>query len=161
MRHVDTIIIHCADTPPDWMAGQSVQKQADEIRRWHVEDNGWTDIGYHFVIGRVGDMCEGRQLDMIGAHTVGHNEGSIGICLIGGAGSKAVDMAEQHFTDPQLDALAGLIEDLQRKFPSIHTVAGHNQYAARECPGFIVSGWLASRPKPSALARLLRSIFGG
>ena len=48
MRKIDDIIIHCAATYPAMDIG------AAEIRQWHVRDNGWSDIGYHFVIRRNG-----------------------------------------------------------------------------------------------------------
>ena len=43
-RDIDKIIIHCSAT----LEGRDVK--TSEIKRWHVEDNGWRDIGYHFVI---------------------------------------------------------------------------------------------------------------
>lgn len=85
MRTIDSIIIHCAYTPPGMDIG------ATEIRRWHVEERGWKDIGYHYVVRRDGDVEPGRDLDgdgdvveEVGAHAAGHNAHSIGICLVGG-----------------------------------------------------------------------------
>ena len=54
------IILHCADTRPDWMAGQSLADKVAEIRRWHVQQRGWRDIGYHWVIDRDGAVAPGR-----------------------------------------------------------------------------------------------------
>jgi len=73
---IQKLIIHCADTPPNMDVG------AEEIRRWHVEGNGWSDIGYHYVIRRCGLIETGRDESTPGAHVRGHNTGSIGVCMV-------------------------------------------------------------------------------
>ena len=57
---------------------------AETIRDWHVNGNGWSDIGYHYVIKRNGLVEAGRPVSISGAHAKGHNADSIGICLVGG-----------------------------------------------------------------------------
>ena len=57
---VREIILHCSATRPDWMQGRSFADQVAEIRRWHVQGNGWRDIGYHHLIGRAGERAAGR-----------------------------------------------------------------------------------------------------
>ena len=46
----DMIVIHCASTPASMDIG------VKEIKKWHVEDNKWDDIGYHYVIRRDGTL---------------------------------------------------------------------------------------------------------
>ena len=58
----------------------------DAIRRYHKETNGWTDIGYHYGIERVGgglSLQIGRPESQPGAHTkeMHMNLKSIGICV--------------------------------------------------------------------------------
>lgn len=56
------------------------------IRKYHMEVNGWDDIGYHWGIERVGNgvvLQTGRPETMVGAHTKGMNDQSIGICVVG------------------------------------------------------------------------------
>lgn len=138
---VHEVIIHCADTPPTWMADKTVQEQAQEIRRWHIEERGWKDIGYHWVIGRAGAIAAGRRETMIGAHCEGHNAGTLGICLIGGKGSNADDPFLKNFTPAQDVSLRQLLQGIGMR-TQITTISGHNDYAARACPGFDVTDWL-------------------
>jgi hypothetical protein len=52
----------------------------ETIRHWHVSENGWADIGYHFVIEGDARIRQGRSIDTVGAHVRGHNMGTLGIC---------------------------------------------------------------------------------
>jgi N-acetylmuramoyl-L-alanine amidase len=140
---VDTIFVHCAATRPAWMEGFPLSAKVAEIRRWHVQDRKWRDIGYHWIIDRDGQMAPGRPETTVGAHVANHNTGSIGICLIGGHGSNADDAFTDHFTPAQDRALRQLIADIRSRTP-IKAVRGHNEVAAKACPGFSVAKWLAS-----------------
>lgn len=144
MRPINEIIVHCTATSPTWWAKKSLKAQINEVRRWHVEDRAFADIGYHYLIGRNGDMSEGRPVVNVGAHVKGHNTGTIGISLFGGAGASADDKFEDHFTDEQSGALQALILHLQKEYGPNLKLAGHNEYAAKGCPGFAVRPWWAS-----------------
>ena len=141
MRYINEIIIHCTATHPDFMEGHSSTAKVKEIKRWHVQGNGWSDIGYHFLIDRDGTIKKGRPLERAGAHVRGRNANSIGISLFGGHGSASTDFFEDHFTPEQDEALRFLIEDLEQDF-DIDLVTGHNEYSAKACPGFTVGEWL-------------------
>jgi len=145
MRPINEIIIHCTATTPNWWADKSAQEKVDEVRRWHL-DRGWSDIGYHYLIDRNGQLVEGRPIERIGAHVKGHNTGTIGISLFGGHGSSAGDKFEDNFTEDQEQSLKRLIVDLRNRFPDINKITGHNQYAAKACPGFSVPAWLDRKP---------------
>lgn len=154
MRKITEAIVHCTATRADWWATRSTSQKVKEIRRWHVEDRGWSDIGYHYLIDRDGTVAEGRSMDRDGAHVQGHNTGTIGISLFGGHGSSENDPFEANFTPEQDKALRKLLADLQQKY-GFTKVTGHNEYAAKACPGFNVSRWL-NRQSP-ARASLLSS----
>ena len=144
MRPINEVIVHCSATRPQWMRDAGTAAKVAEIRRWHVQDNGWRDIGYHFVIDRDGTVARGRPVERTGAHTKGKNTGTIGVCLIGGHGSAATDKFEEHFSWQQHKALGALLVDLRNQFPTITRVSGHNQYAQKACPGFNVPSWYAA-----------------
>ena len=146
MRPIEEIIVHCSATRPEWMQGQTLWAKRQEIKRWHVEGNGWKDIGYHWLIDRDGQTVAGRPVEHVGAHVRGHNTGTIGVCLIGGHGSSEKDQFPEHFTPAQDKALRGMIAGLRKQFPAIAKVSGHNEYAAKACPGFNVRDWLLQKP---------------
>ena len=127
MRPINEIIVHCSATE----AGKNF-KVAD-IRRWHVQGNGWKDIGYHFVIDIDGTIEVGRPVATKGAHTANHNENTIGICYVGGLKyGKPADTR----TEAQKKSLSSLIQVLKSCFPAIVKVSGHRDYANRDCPCF-------------------------
>ena len=136
MRQLDMIIVHCSATPPSMDIG------ADEIRKWHLEQ-GFSDIGYHYVIRRNGSVESGRPLDQPGAHCKGHNARSIGICLVGGVVKYSYKLISAcNFTELQWQVLEQLVIRLLRAYPSIQSVHGHNEFAAKDCPCFDVQEWV-------------------
>ena len=134
---VTEIILHCADTRPDWMTGHAIAEKLAEIRRWHVQQRGWRDIGYHWIVDRDGAVAPGRCETETGAHVEGHNRGTLGICLLGGFGASADDPFAKNFTLAQANATKRLIAEIKRR-TAIQLVSGHNDYATKACPGFRV-----------------------
>lgn len=145
MRPINEIIVHCTATKPEFMPGATTAARVAEVKRWHIQDRGWKDIGYHWLIDRDGTVAVGRPVEQVGAHVQGHNTGTIGISLFGGDGSNEKDAFAKNFTFAQEVALRKLIADLRVRFPAITKVTGHNQYAAKACPGFNAPLWYASR----------------
>ena len=139
-RLINEIVVHCAATRPNWYSGRSLSEKIKEIRRWHLE-RGFNDIGYHWIIDRNGEIGRGRPESTMGAHVRGHNRNSIGICLLGGHGSSERDLFVQNFTGVQNLALRRLIWKIQTRY-EITRISGHNEYAAKACPGFNVGTWL-------------------
>jgi N-acetyl-anhydromuramyl-L-alanine amidase AmpD len=134
----DYIAIHCSATPPSYDIG------AEEIRLWHVRDNGWSDIGYHFVIRRDGTLQAGRALEDVGAHVRGYNSVSVGICMVGGINQAGEP--EDNFTDAQWSMLYSLTVALVLRYPKA-TVMGHRDFTGvtKACPSFDVMPWWASK----------------
>ena len=141
MRKLDEIIIHCSATRPEWMDNNTLDEQVKEINRWHREERGWSGIGYHFVVGRRGGVAQGRPVSQVGAHVKGHNRYTIGVCLIGGHGSNENDDFFDHFTNEQNESLRYLIKQIMNRYPTVKAISGHNNYAAKACPGFRVDEW--------------------
>lgn len=143
MREIKRIIIHAADTYASMDIG------ADEIRQWHTDPKpkgrGWSDIGYHYVIRRSGLIETGRDLDgdgdideEIGAHAYGHNQNTLGICLVGGK-------PDFNFTFAQIIALLDLINTLARRYSITQdNIIGHRDVdSGKTCPTFDVQALLS------------------
>lgn len=131
MRKINEIIVHCSDTP----AGEDFTVK--DIDNWHKQ-RGWSGIGYHYVVYRDGTVHEGRSIDKAGAHCLGHNANSIGICYIGGRSPRGERTRYYDTrTDAQKEGLLGLIKALKIKYPSIKSVVGHCDYdKGKSCPCF-------------------------
>ena len=127
MRKINEIIVHCAATR------EGRDFTVEDITRWH-KARGFATIGYHYVIYRDGSIHEGRPLEQIGAHCVGHNKHSIGICYIGGCASDGKTPKDTR-TSEQKEALLSLLRRLKARFPNA-TIHGHRDFAAKACPSY-------------------------
>lgn len=125
-RRIDRIIIHCSAVRPDQTSS------ARQIDQWH-RARGWKMIGYHYVIRRDGTVEKGRPEEMVGAHTLHINKGSIAICYEGGLDTHGHPADTR--TPEQKIALRELIRELKTRYPNA-TVHGHNEFAQKACPCF-------------------------
>ena len=127
MRTINEIIVHCSATPE----GRNVTVK--DIDTWHRQ-RGFRCIGYHYVIYLDGSVHTGRPESQVGAHCLGHNSHSIGVCYIGGV-AKDGKTPKDTRTDAQKESLIKLIKELKAKYPKA-TVHGHREYANKACPCF-------------------------
>ena len=163
------IFVHCTATRPDWMSEASVEDKLNEIRRWHVETNGWRDVAYALIIDRDGSSAKGRDLDDDGdileetaAAARGHNKTGIHIALVGGHGSTENDLFTDHFTKQQSTALRHTIADIEAELGRKLTVRGHNEVAAKACPGFKVGPWYHKKPARNVVeSNTIKGVLGG
>ncbi len=81
MRPIHTLIIHCSATRADKDFTEQQLEAAHKAR-------GFNECGYHYYIRYNGLIVTMRDVAKIGAHCLGHNEDSIGICYEGGLDSK-------------------------------------------------------------------------
>lgn len=127
MRQINKTIVHCSATPE----GRS--HTLADFRQWHVAGNGWSDIGYHFIIDIDGTIYPARPIQSAGAHVKGHNADSIGVCYVGGVGA---DMKPKDTrTAEQKESLNKLLTYLAYSFGA--PISGHNDYTgAKACPSF-------------------------
>lgn len=122
--NLKTVILHHSLTK------DSGTKSFDAIKRYHMETHGWNDIGYQYVIEEINGSYvtfKGRSENSIGAHTEGHNTGTIGICLVGNF----------DITTPstgQMNELYKLLDDIEERYKGI-IVMGHCEYSSKSCPG--------------------------
>ena len=134
-RKIDEIIIHCTATP------EGREYHAQDVKRWHREQ-GWADIGYHYVITLDGDCEVGRDADTAGAHCYGHNARTIGVVYVGGLEPMREGVpvsklkAKDTRTEQQKAELMSLLIDLRRLYPEAKII-GHRHYEKnKDCPSF-------------------------
>lgn len=148
-RQIKRIVIHCSAI--NEVPGRKLDT-AEAIRKFHTDPvhpdgktvdgvygRGWRDIGYHRVIERDGSVKQGRDFDTMGAHVAGHNEDTIGICLIGEATGL--------FTPVQIEALKVEVEHIQGSYgiPDSHVIGHRDLDSRKSCPGFHVQTWMRSK----------------
>jgi N-acetylmuramoyl-L-alanine amidase len=129
LRKINKLIVHCSATP------EFKNFDVDDITDWHVNGNGWSDCGYHFVIKIDGTIQTGRPINKIGAHCFRNNRSSIGICYIGGMNRDMTEWIDTR-TPEQKDSLIALLMELKEKY-SEAVVYGHNDFTDKKvCPCF-------------------------
>lgn len=109
-------------------SGASMDQTVREIQNYHMDSNGWSDIGYNFLIDKRGRIYEGRGWSKIGAHVHKHNTANIGVCVIG-------DYTNRLPTVAALSSLAWLYGEANRRKGSTLTVYGHRDLGSTACPG--------------------------
>lgn len=140
-RDVTHILIH--NTASHW-------GNVPEVRRWHTlpppKGNGWSDIGYHFLIlnqyptyyswnkkvpspSHNGLVQTGRPANMQGAHEQKYNHRSIGVCLVGNG---------PEYTEAQMRALKNTVKLLMATYnvPRENVLGHHEVDEMKRDPGF-------------------------
>jgi hypothetical protein len=96
--------------------------------------NGWSGIGYHFVVSQAGEVFEGRGWDLQGAHCPGHNRSGFGVQIAVGG--------DQEPTQAALNASRALYEEACRRTGRRLAMKGHKDGFATSCPGDKLYAWV-------------------
>ncbi len=115
MRTINLIVIHCSATRED---KTFTERDVDVAHR----ARGFRCAGYHFYIRKDGAIKTMRPLREVGAHVLGYNAHSIGICYEGGL-DKAGKPADTR-TPEQKHSMQVLVLTLRKDFPGCR-VTGH------------------------------------
>jgi N-acetyl-anhydromuramyl-L-alanine amidase AmpD len=104
-----------------------------QLIRDHRDRFGFT--GYHYYITREGRTYQIRHENLVGAHTAGYNQHSIGVCYEGGLDQKG-HIADTR-TPRQKQALLKLLRRLKKDHPDVEIV-GHRDLpdVHKDCPCF-------------------------
>jgi len=143
---VNHLIIHHS-------AGSNTNTNYEQVVRdiyiYHTEVNGWSDIGYNYLIAQDGTIFKGRdpgsgeQDDVRGAHFCGKNTGTMGVCLLGNYTTFSA-------TDESIESLMNLLswkldknglnafESFDHNNVDLGSIVGHRDGCATECPGTTV-----------------------
>ncbi|TQF05164.1 N-acetylmuramoyl-L-alanine amidase [Kitasatospora acidiphila] len=152
---VRVVFVHHTDTANDYSCSDS-PKVIRAIYQYHVQTNGWNDIGYNFLVDRCGTIYEGRAggvaQPVLGAHTLGFNADSTGVAALGTFSGDVPPQAQVDgvtkiaawklgLTGQDALGTASLTSASDgSRFPagdshSFDTISGHRDAFATECPG--------------------------
>lgn len=121
------IVHHTGGTDLDPLADTS--NHTFEIVDAYHKSLGWGKIGYHYFIDKKGKVTQGRLDTEIGAHTIGKNSQSLGICLAGNFDATLPTEAQKY-------ALGVLLKKkvLEYKIAS-EDICPHREFALKTCYG--------------------------
>ena len=144
-----------ANNPPD------PPQEVRSIWNLHVYGNGWSDIGYNFLIDQYGNIYQGRynpwldSTEVQGAHATSANVKSVGISILGNfslaAGGipdpRAIksleDLIAWRFGQRNLDPLESASIPTNLGGPRVlPRICGHRDVGNTECPGGNLYGLL-------------------
>lgn len=129
------------------------------IYSFHVNGNGWNDIGYNFVVDNCGQIFEGRyggtSLPVIGAHAYNYNYVTTGVALLGDFSSAGVPGAmynglvsildwklDVHHVNPLWQSTLTSYDQSEQR--TVRNVSGHRDFGGSACPGNGAYGTLNS-----------------
>lgn len=111
---------------------------AKEIEAIHYA-NGWSGIGYNFIVGQDGAIREGRGWLLVGAHCPNYNKIGIGVYVAVGGDQKPSDEA--------LAAVRWLYEEACRKTGKTLVQGWHGKYYSTACAGPRLIDWVKNGMK--------------
>jgi len=128
------IIIHHSATDRDQTSFESVNEFHKQ--KWNFKSKLGYYIGYQYFITADGKLYQGRADDETGAHTIGYNINSIGICLAGNF------MVEQP-TPAQINSLESLVASKREQWNiPVKNILGHREVGQTLCPGDNLMSWV-------------------
>ena len=120
-------------------SADDIEEGKDQVRwiqDFHQNGRGWSDIGYHFLVDRAGNIYQGRPETVIGAHVGGANTGNIGVCLLGCYHPPEVSCFQTITPDSRQSIIEifSWVSDTYGQSPAI--LLGHRDYfGTTACPG--------------------------
>lgn len=125
-------------------------QQMRNIQDFHMDGNGWDDIGYNFCVGGDGNAYTGRGWDRQGAHAPGYNNQSIGMCFLGTFTSVMPPLTQRNAAQQLITCGVSL-----GHVRSAYWLIGHRQATDTECPGTVlfneIRNWARFNANPSPL----------
>ena len=128
LQEVRYLVVHCTATK------LSQRVSVEDIERWH-KAQGWDEIGYHWYIDRDGHIFVGRSENLAGAHVLGYNHCSIGVCYEGGLNEQGQPADTR--TPAQKAVLLFVLRELKKSYPNA-IICGHRDFpnVKKACPCF-------------------------
>lgn len=134
---VEHAIIHHSETPNS----QDPLEAIRSIYYYHAVTRGWHDIGYNYLVDKLGNIYQGRAggRNVVGGHAYEYAHGSAGICFIG-------EFFDDEVTEEALAAMVAILawtcRDLDPQgYADFHsetrvpTICAHRDVNLSTCPG--------------------------
>lgn len=119
----------------------ATKQEIRDVQDYHMDNNGWSDIGYHYIIDRNGRIWEGRDESKKGSHTYGYND-NIGIVNLGDY-EGIYGIGAQQVTLESYGAMCSLAEYLTYKESlDLPVVYIHGEFGDTACPGRNMATWV-------------------
>ncbi|MQY16080.1 hypothetical protein SRB5_62720 [Streptomyces sp. RB5] len=170
-KYTDTVkaaFVHHSATGNDYRCSEA-PAVLRSIYRYHVKSLGWADFGYNFAVDKCGRIYEGRAggvtRAVLGAHTYGFNNNSMGIAVLGtytstAPSAEAVEAVAKltawklglYGANPKatVTLVSGGGKFAVGSKVSMHVIAGHRDGFATDCPGAKLYGQLTTARTDSA-----------
>jgi len=119
----NTVVIH--------HTGDGSTQSLAAIERKHMQENGWSNVGYHYIVDRAG---------------------KIGIVLIGDYDYQVWDFSDDDLPAVQFDAAVNLVKSI-KTFTGTQALGGHRDFVpGADCPGDLLYGKLGDIRTKTKLA---------
>jgi len=126
-RDIDMVILHHTWRP---RASEYLGEYTwSAIRRYHMKQKGWSDIGYHVGIGPDGSIWLLRPIERSGAHCLGKNSHSVGVVMIG---DFDVENPYDNGYATAIDVIAAVCHAYELDADAVYF---HRDFANKTCPG--------------------------
>ncbi len=125
------ITIHHTDTPT--FDSVSFEARLRQIQDYHINNNGWCDIGYHFLISRDGRIWQGMRSETLrGIHVLNKNQDNVGVSYIG---DFHIHQPPQAAIDAGSRIVRWLADTYSIQLSLGSTLLGHRDQNTTTCPG--------------------------
>lgn len=127
---VEAFIHHTADAHGRYRTLAEQKAKCRQIQRFHMDGNGWSDGGYHFLVFQPQGQGIGarafalRPVEYVPAAQAGHNTRTLAISVVGNGETEEMQRNTRY-----------VIEQIIARYPSVKAVGGHRDVTATSCPG--------------------------
>jgi N-acetylmuramoyl-L-alanine amidase len=124
LTSIDTIVLHHSAT---------ITGTPQAFAEHHVKSKKWPGIGYHYVVGKKGEIWQTNDATTISYHAANYNGHSLGVCMVG-------NFDEQRLEGPQKESVLSLLRYLLEMHPGVKHLYGHKETGGKTaCPGKNIS----------------------
>lgn len=136
-KGITSVVLHHTESPNQPPAMEKARLVG--VQRFHIEEKGWGDIAYHYLIGPSGEIYEGRDVRFQGDSGTSYDlDGRLLVCMVG-------SFTEQLPEAVAMQSMVALVAaHLHKHGLTPGDVVTHRMVAATDCPGDALQAWFES-----------------